>query len=246
MNLLALETATESCSVALRCQREDGYDLVVRRLHAPRQQTELILPMVDEVLAEAGMTLSQVDALAYSAGPGAFTGVRIGAAVAQGLAFGIDVGIIAVSSLQTLAQGAWRAYGARAAVAAFDARMQEIYIGAFALDADNLMQAVHAEVAGRPEALPAAFVQAWQAVLEHLAVSAEEAVSVAAGSGWQTYAEVLSAKLAVVRHAYELAPDAEDVANLAWARALAGQAQAPEFALPVYLRNDVWKKLPGR
>lgn len=238
MNLLALETATESCSVALRCQRADGYDLVVRRLHAPRQQTELILPMVDEVLAEAGMTLNQVDALAYSAGPGAFTGVRIGAAVAQGLAFGIDVGIIAVSSLQTLAQGAWRAYGARAAVAAFDARMQEIYIGAFALDADDLMQAVHAEVAGRPEALPAGFVQAWQAVV------AED--SVAAGSGWQTYAEVLSAQLAVTRHAYDLAPDAEDVANLAWARALAGQAQAPEFALPVYLRNDVWKKLPGR
>lgn len=238
MNLLALETATESCSVALCCQRGNRRDIIVRRLHAPRQQTELILPMVDAVLAEAGIKLAQVDALAYSAGPGAFTGVRVAAAVAQGLAFGIDVGIVPVSSLQTLAQGAWRQHAAQAVVAAFDARMQEIYIGAYRLDKAGLMQPIYAELALRPEALPAEFIAAWQAL--------DSTISVAAGSGWQTYGELLAAQLTLNQRVDELAPDAEDVAALAWQQAASGQALAPEFALPIYLRNDVWKKLPGR
>ena len=105
MNLLALETATEHCSVALLRSAVDGsHEVLVRRLHAPRQQTELILPMIDEVLTESGLRLNQLDGLAYSRGPGAFTGVRIAAAVAQGLALGADLGVVPVSSLQALAQ----------------------------------------------------------------------------------------------------------------------------------------------
>lgn len=244
MNLLALETATEHCSVAILRVAADGRrEVIARRLHAPRQQTELILPMIDEVLAEAGLALADLDALAYSCGPGAFTGVRIAAAVAQGLALGADLPVVPVSSLQALAQGAQRVHGATAALASFDARMQEIYAGAYRCDADGLMQPVGAEVASRPADLPAALSAAWRDLLASLPVAA---VTVGAGSGWGTYADILAPQLAVTQVDAVLPPDAEDVAALALPQLLAGRALPPEQALPVYLRDDVWKKLPGR
>lgn len=252
MNLLALETATEHCSVALLRSAVDGsHEVLVRRLHAPRQQTELILPMIDEVLAESGLRLNQLDGLAYSRGPGAFTGVRIAAAVAQGLALGADLGVVPVSSLQALAQGAWRATGAEAVLASFDARMQEVYSGAFLLGAEGseqagLMQPQTAEVAARPEALPEALVLAWSAMVDAALSPRRAATAVGAGSGWGSYAEALGRQLPVAVIAAELPPDAEDVALLAAPGLRAGAAVAPELALPVYLRDDVWKKLPGR
>lgn len=249
IKLLALETATEHCSVAIwQCDSAGRVQTLARRQHAPRQQTELILPMVDELLAESGLALTQFTAVAYSCGPGAFTGVRIAAAVAQGLAFGADLPVVPVSSLQTLAQAAYRQYGARAVLAAFDARMQEIYAGAYALDADGLMQAITPEVAGAPATLPAGLVMAWAAYLsEHLADHAHSSgMAVAAGSGWATYGDNLAQTFAVQQVYADLAPDAEDVATLAVAAMQVGKAVAPELALPVYLRDDVWKKLPGR
>lgn len=242
ITLLALETATEHCSVALWQRDADGHvHVVARRLHAPRQQTELILPMVDEVLSESGLVLGQLTALAYSCGPGAFTGVRIAAAVAQGLAMGADLPVVPVGSLQTLAQAAHRQFGAYFALAAFDARMQEVYAGSYVVDASGLMQALTPDVAGASDQLPDDFRQRWQE-----AVSSGSGLAVAAGSGWATYADTLAQALPV-QHIYaELAPDAEDVALLASALVDAGRAVAPELALPVYLRNDVWKKLPGR
>ncbi len=247
MNLLALETATEHCSVALlRITADGGHEVLARRLHAPRQQTELILPMVDEVLAEAGLALTALTALAYSCGPGAFTGVRIAAAVAQGLALGADLPVLPVSSLQTLAQGAHRVHGARAVLASFDARMQEIYAGAYLLDAHGLMQPQIAEVATRPGDLPEALCLAWATLVDAALSPEQAAASVGAGSGWGTYADVLRPQLPVAAVNADLPPDAEDVAILARPQVLAGRALAPELALPVYLRDDVWKKLPGR
>lgn len=246
IKLLALETATEHCSVAIWQRDAAGQlQILARRQHAPRQQTELILPMVDELLAESGLALTQLTALAYSCGPGAFTGVRIAAAVAQGLAFGADLPVVPVSSLQTLAQAAYRQHGARAVLAAFDARMQEIYAGAYALDANGLMQAITPEVAGAPANLPAALVTAWAAYLAEYEQSSG-VVSVAAGSGWATYGDSLTQTFTVQQIYADLAPDAEDLATLAVAAVQAGKAVAPELALPVYLRDDVWKKLPGR
>lgn len=244
IKLLALETATEHCSVAIWQRDAAGQvQVIARRQHAPRQQTELILPMVDELLAESGLALAQFTAVAYSCGPGAFTGVRIAAAVAQGLAFGADLPVVPVSSLQTLAQAAYRQHGARAVLAAFDARMQEIYAGAYALDADGLMQAITPEAAGAPATLPAALVAAWAACV---AEAGADLASAAAGSGWATYGDSLAQTFAVQQIHADLAPDAEDVATLAAAAVQAGKAVAPELALPVYLRDDVWKKLPGR
>ena len=195
-----------------------------------------------ELLAESGLALTQFTAVAYSCGPGAFTGVRIAAAVAQGLAFGADLPVVPVSSLQTLAQAAHRLQGEHAVLAAFDARMQEIYAGAYALDAEGLMQAIVPDVAGAPATLPETLQVAWRS---HV-MEATAARIAAAGSGWATYGDTLAQTFAVQRIHADLAPDAEDVATLAAAAVQAGKAVAPELALPVYLRDDVWKKLPGR
>jgi tRNA threonylcarbamoyladenosine biosynthesis protein TsaB len=224
MKLLALETATETCSAALWV---DGR-VLARYVHAPRLQTELLLPMVDELLAEAGLALGGLDAIAYSRGPGAFTGVRIAAAVAQGLAFGVGLGVIPVSSLQTLAQGVLRQHGASRALAVFDARMDEIYVGAYEQGADGLMQPL------TPERLGAA-----------ASVPLPEGSFFAAGNGL-VYYNIIAARCTLSGHDAGLFPAAEDLAALAVPALKAGQGVAPELALPVYLRDEVWQKLPGK
>lgn len=123
--ILAIDTATEACSVAVWNQGE---------IHAlfelcPREHTQRILPMVQQVLAESGLALNQLDALAFGRGPGSFTGVRIGIGIAQGLALGADLPMLGISTLQTMAQGAWRVCGAERVLAAIDARMGEVYWG---------------------------------------------------------------------------------------------------------------------
>ncbi len=125
--LLALDTATEACSVALL---HDGKVLshyeVIPRLHAQR-----LLPMVQTLLGEAGVALSAVDAIAFGRGPGAFTGVRIAIGVVQGLAFALQRPVLPVSTLATIAQRAWREHGAAQVAAAIDARMDEVYWGCY-------------------------------------------------------------------------------------------------------------------
>ncbi len=238
MNILALETATEYCSVALLTVADDGQQRMhsVGR-HAPRLQTELILPMLDELLQQADVALMDCDVIAYSAGPGAFTGVRIAASVAQGLALATDLPVVAVSSLQAQAQGVARLHGAKAVLSCFDARMQEIYLGLYECDAQGLMQPLVPELVCRPDEVPVSVQQAW---------AAHASTGVAAGSGWLSYADVMSPQLAVMGQFLDVMPEAQDVARLALPMVRAGGAKAPEMALPVYLRDDVWKKLPGR
>lgn len=225
MNLLALETATEACSAALWV---DG-QTCVRFRHAPRLQTDLLLPMVEEVLAEAGISLGQVDMLAYSRGPGAFTGVRIAASAVQAMAYARDLPVLPVSSLQALAQGAWRTHGATRVLSVFDARMDEVYVGGYALD-DFLMQPLDVEHLCAPRALPASLSGAF----------------FAAGNGAGIYESLLRAQRDITGVDAALFPSAEDVVPLALHLHQQGGAQAPELALPVYLRDEVWKKLPGR
>lgn len=230
MKLLALETSTEACSVALSI---DGR-VLSRFQHAPRLQTELLLPMLDDVLAEAGVTLSSLDMLAYSRGPGAFTGVRIAAAAVQALAFAQDLPVIAVSSLQTLAQGVWRVHGAKRVLSVFDARMNEIYAGAYQLVSDgmdnHLMQPVAEDCLCKPDALPESM----------------RGKFFLAGNGFSAYENELTEQCQIVGHDASLFPSAEDVVPLALFAHAKGAAQPAELALPVYLRDEVWKKLPGR
>ena len=221
MIILALETATEACSAALLM---DG-DSRERFEIAPRGHSELILPMVDELLAEAGISLSRVDGLAFGRGPGAFTGVRIAVGVAQGIAFGADLSVAPVSSLAALAQG----MAADQVLAAIDARMGEVYWGAFRRDAEGLMQPGAGECVAAPAQVPAIEGSGW----------------LGAGSGWKSYGEALLGRYPgqVSGHDGAAFPRAASVARLG-ARVFArGQAVAAEEALPVYLRDQVaWKK----
>ena len=215
--LLALDTATEACSVALL---HDGNVLtqyeVIPRLHAQK-----LLPMIKALLAEAGVALSALDAIAFGRGPGAFTGVRIAVGVVQGLAFGLDRPVLPVSNLAALAQRAWREQGARQVAAAIDARMDEVYWGCYREQAGE-MKLVGEEAVMPPE-------------LARLPVDAD-GQWFGAGTGWG-YAERIAVNLSgqdatVLPHAQDLLT----LAGFAWAR---GEAVAADDAQPVYLRDKV-------
>src|SRR3546814_429186 len=145
MKILAFETATEACSVALWL---DG-ELRERHAIAPRQHAQLVLGWADALLAEAGIARGALDAIAVGRGPGAFTGVRLAIATAQGIALALDIPAVPVSTLAVLAQGA-AADCASPIIAAIDARMGEIYLGRFERGTDGLVQASAAEWLGSP------------------------------------------------------------------------------------------------
>lgn len=229
LKILAVDTATEACSAALLV----GEQVFSRWEEAPRDHTRKILPMVQAVLDDAGITLDELDAIAFGRGPGSFTGVRIGIGVAQGLAFGAGVPLIGISTLAAMAQGAHRLDGAEQVLTAIDARMNEVYFGRYEL-IDGRMQLVGDEVVSDPAAL--------------VDVRGKLAGPVTCvGTGFETYGEILSGladELAVSQVRFPAAEDMLPLARSAW---LAGEAVAVEQATPVYLRDKVtWKKLPGR
>lgn len=228
--ILAIDTATEACSVALWNQGETHalFEL------CPREHTQRILPMVQQVLAESGVTLNQLDALAFGRGPGSFTGVRIGIGIAQGLALGAGLPLLGISTLQTMAEGAWRVTGANRVLAAIDARMGEVYWGQFERQQDgSWLESEGEAVLSQPQVLERA--QGLQGEWAHV------------GTGWQTYPDLVTGSSLTLRDGQILLPQAEDMLPLAlqaWQKGLAVQV---ENAKPTYLRNEVtWKKLPGR
>lgn len=226
LRLLAIDTTEEACSAALLI---DG-SVTQRFERAPRRHSELILPMMEGLLAEAGLGLSDLDALGYARGPGSFTGVRIAASVVQGVAFGTGLPVVPVSSLQALAQGAFLSRHAAAVLSALDARMGEVYWGAYRPDAAGIMRPMIDESIGPPAELPLPEGADWLGV----------------GSGWTTYGDELAGRFAVPP-AYDgsAAVHARDVVVLAAALYREGLAVSAERALPVYLRNEVaWVK-PG-
>src|SRR5690554_3836409 len=157
MNLIAFETSTEACSVAIW---RDG-EVLERFEVAPRRHAELVLPWAEGLLAEAGLSRSRLDAVAVGRGPGAFTGVRLGIAMAQGIALALDLPMLPVSTLAALARGAPHP---GPVLAAIDARMGEVYAGAF-MRSDDGMEALGPETVSGPDAvdLPSAS-GAWQGV----------------------------------------------------------------------------------
>ncbi|MBW6081808.1 tRNA (adenosine(37)-N6)-threonylcarbamoyltransferase complex dimerization subunit type 1 TsaB [Pseudomonas aeruginosa] len=207
--LLALDTSTEACSVALLHEgRALSHYEVIPRLHAQR-----LLPMVRDLLDEAGVALSAVDAIAFGRGPGAFTGVRIAIGVVQGLAFALQRPVLAVSDLAILAQRAYREQGAERVAAAIDARMDEVYWGCYQLQQGEM------RLAGSEAVLPP----------ERVAVPWDAAAAdwFGAGTGWG-YVQ----RGRALRHAEDLL----SLAGFAWAR---GEGVEAEQALPVYLRDNV-------
>ncbi|OON40490.1 tRNA (adenosine(37)-N6)-threonylcarbamoyltransferase complex dimerization subunit type 1 TsaB [Izhakiella australiensis] len=228
--ILALDTATEACSVALL----DGQQVLAKFELCPREHTQRILPLVQQVLAEAELTLNQLDALAFGRGPGSFTGVRIGIGIAQGLAFGAGLPMMGISTLATMAEGAWRLQRAQRVLAAIDARMGEVYWAQYLRDSDGGWQGEVTEAVLKPEAA-------------QLRMSQLEGDWAPVGTGWQAWPQLTErSKLNLARCEVTL-PAAQDMLPLAAAALARGAVVDAEHAEPVYLRNDVaWKKLPGR
>ena len=214
--ILALDTSTEACSAAIWT---DG--VVVERFESGSQHSERILAMVDELLAETGLALTRFDAIAFGRGPGSFTGLRIGAGVAQGLAFGADIPVTPISSLAALAQGV----DATRVLVAFDARMNQVYSGAYVRNAQGIIELVGIESVLAPSDIPLPEGSNW----------------VGAGNGWDQYHATLLQRLGnrVADWRKQVSPRARDVGRLGAVAFQAGKAISAEQALPVYVRDEV-------
>ena len=217
MNLLALETSTEACSVALQA----GARVWQRHRATPQGHTQHLLPMVRELCAEAGMPLTALDGLAVGIGPGAFTGVRIACAVAQGLAFALALPIAPVSTLAALARGGWRLTGATEWLVATDARRAEVYwASGTVVDGGRRVDWRVAESLVAPSGVQAPGVPAWAC----------------AGSGWQAHGAHLPLPPGGTGAALVL-PEAQDVLALGEALLAAGAGVPPDALTPTYLRS---------
>ncbi|HMN44638.1 MAG TPA: tRNA (adenosine(37)-N6)-threonylcarbamoyltransferase complex dimerization subunit type 1 TsaB [Povalibacter sp.] len=215
MKILAIDTATERCSVALRT----AGGTIDRVIDTPRGHADLILTLVQDVLNEAGLTLAELDAIAYGRGPGAFTGVRIAIGVAQGLAFGASLPTVGISDLAAVAQQV--AVAGDRVLVCMDARMNEVYWGVFDCSADGLVVAASIEQVSAP-----ASVEADVAAITKLA-----------GTGFHAYPE-LAHRFAIVSPANVL-PRAAEIALLAEAALRNGEGRPAHEAQPVYLRDNV-------
>lgn len=218
MNLLAFETSTEACSVALW---RDG-DVLERFEVAPRRHAELALPWAEALLADAGIARAQLDAIAVGRGPGAFTGVRLGVSIAQGIALALDLPVLPVSTLLALAARAQPS--SQRVLAAIDARMGEVYLGAFARDGDG-WRTLQPEAVGAPDAIALPDGDGWDGV----------------GTGFDAAAGALRARLGARMARVDAAalPHAADVARIGATMLARGEAVAPERLEPAYLRDNV-------
>ncbi|AAU37967.1 tRNA (adenosine(37)-N6)-threonylcarbamoyltransferase complex dimerization subunit type 1 TsaB [[Mannheimia] succiniciproducens] len=237
LTLLALDTSTEACSVALLHHGEKTHlDEVAQRSHTKR-----ILPMVDEILAQSGLRLNQLDALVFGRGPGSFTGVRVGTGITQGLALGADLPVIPVSDLAAMAQAAYELHQAEQVITAIDARMNEVYF------AQLIGEKVRSEFGE--------FLQ-WNEVIAEQVCSPEQAIAqlranrtqgdwLNVGTGWAAYEALTKTPFGKIS-AIQL-PSALYMLSLAVPAWYNRQYVKAVDVEPVYLRNEVtWKKLPGR
>jgi tRNA threonylcarbamoyladenosine biosynthesis protein TsaB len=228
MKLLALDTSTEACSAALWA----GDALLERSVEAPQGHAELILPMVGSLLAEAGLSLRDLDGIAFGRGPGSFTGVRLAASVTQGLAFGAGLGVVPVSTLRAVA---WQAQtmGAEAVLVCNDARMQEVYWCAYRRGTDGLPEALIEEAVCPPlrVALPASAAAA--------GVAGASARWCGAGRGFRVHPSLAALVPGSPEALSDLLPQAAAVLALARPEVTAGRLRSPGAALPVYVRDEV-------
>jgi len=227
MKLMAIDASTEACSAALLV---DG-EVLERYEVAPRRHAELLLPMLESLFQEAGLGLAQMEVLAFGRGPGAFTGLRSAAGVAQGIALGASLPVVPVSSLAALAQGMYREQEAERVLAGIDARMGEVYWGAYRLGSAGVMEALGGEWVCPPQDVPLPPPGGWTG----------------AGTAWQSYGDQLAARLGARLTAYEgeRFPRASDIALLGAQLYREGAAVTADQALPVYLRDNVVGRRSG-
>lgn len=267
MKCLAIETATDTCSVALML----GDQCVQLCEVLPRRQTERVLPMVEQLLMQAGVTLSQLDAIAFSQGPGAFTGVRVAVSVAQGLAFSADLPMLGISTLACTAQAAADKFGAGYWLVGQDARMGEVYLGGYALAlGERVVQPVIADMLCAPGAAPPLPLMSSHRVAENAEQAEHAHTWRGVGSAdlyiktfrqlWPQLGEWHSSALDATASAEAnlqassnlegkgiekdaaarlCGPHAAAIMPLAQQAWLRGEAVSAELARPVYLRNQV-------
>lgn len=228
--ILALDTSTDACSVALACDGVITEEFAI----IPREHTKRLLPMVDDLLTEKGVSLAELDAIAFGRGPGSFTGLRICIGVVQGLAFGADLPVIPVSTLTAMAAGAYRMLNIdaeKSLLVALDARMDEIYWGLYQHSTESGVTVLGGEHVMAPN-LVAEQLQAIDA--------GQKSGLVGIGPGWHYPAMQGLATEAV--H-LEFHPHAYDIAALACDAFVRGETVSALDAEPVYLRDKVsWKK----
>lgn len=216
MRIVAIDCSTEWLSVALG----DGALLRERREHVRQSHSERALPLLSVLLADAGWSLDDVEGIAFGAGPGSFTGVRIACGVAQGLAFARSLPVVPVATLCAIADEAFAVHGATRVVACMDARMREVYVARYERHGDGWREAEAPRVV-KPDALtpPAG---AW----------------FGAGDGFAAYPG-LATRLALASHDAQLLPTASAIVRLALPRFEAGETVEAERALPLYVRHRV-------
>jgi tRNA threonylcarbamoyladenosine biosynthesis protein TsaB len=258
VKILALDTATENCSAALLI---DGA-IVSRERPLGQGHAGQILPMINEVLAEAGIALRTLDAIAFGRGPGGFTGVRLAASVTQGLAFGAGVPVVPVSNLRALAQRLFVPYGAiERVLVCTDARMREVYWGCFRR-CGGLAAPVGDEQLSSPEGVrlpdgwacnahghasaPAASLPQPAPAPGVGEANRAAAGLFGAGRGFAAYPELTAAMRPLLQGIRDdLLPRASEIAALAAPEVAAGRIFTAEQALPIYLRNDVVRPAGG-
>lgn len=212
MRVAAFETSGDWCSVALA----DGADVRGREVRAGTRHSALALPMLQALLAEAGMRPSQLDAVAFGAGPGSFTGLRIACGLAQGLALARDLPVLGISTFEAIAEES----GAARVAACIDARMREVYYAALEKQRGQWVEVLSARCVP-PRDVPAPKGEGW----------------VGCGSGFAAFPDLLIGSLSAVRP--DVHPTAIAIAELAAPRLAAGEGVDAALALPVYLRDKV-------
>ncbi len=242
--ILALDSSSENCSVAVYHE----HTVTLRSKYAPRQHTQLILPLLKQELESRNVVLADIDAIAFGCGPGSFTGIRIAAGVAQGLAFGLNIPIYAISNLQALALQSYLENGVSQVLACIDARMGEVYWGLFQVSSEKIpyfdspeqhfmrytVNPMLAEQVCSPEHVSVCFME-----------QAKNLNSAGIGSGLNMLPPELLQSLSQIDT--ESQPNADAVAYLADTAKASGLVGDMQDALPSYVRDTVtWNKLPGR
>lgn len=214
MKLLALETANEQCSVAITHDTNLVFNMVN---HQAKMQTQTLLPMIEQGLQHCKIQSHDLDVIAFSRGPGSFSGVRINAAVTQALAWAHDLPVVPVSTLQALAQAAYRLHGLTEVTTVLDAKMKEVYLAHFVLDHDKIMQPFGEEQ-----------------LLNYVDAQTQMKFTLVGSGGpllkpFSTFGGIVAT--------------AEDIAYLGHYYAAKKVWVDAEHALPVYLRDNAWKKI---
>lgn len=224
MNILAIETSGSLGTVALR----HGAHNLQLNITVQQQQIACILELIDELLQRCQLQIEDLDYLAFSAGPGSFTGIRIAFGIIQGIALASSKSVLAISSLQILAQTSWRLLQQARVIPAINAYMDQVYWGRYELDAQDIMEPLQPDQVSAPEMIT---------------VSANES-SIGVGNAWQVYAEQIApdAQQALIQCDTTITPQAYDLLTLAAVAAEEGVAQAIDDIAPYYLRDqDAWR-----